>query len=197
MQHYFKVDESLEHNIKSLDFKFHNQSLKFLTDNGVFSKNSIDYGTRVLLNSYVPKIKDGLHLDLGCGYGVIGITLAKIYELNFEMVDVNERSLSLAKQNSSLNGVEHKVKIFESNCYENIGQKYNSILTNPPIRAGKQVVHTILSEAYNYLENDGELWVVIQKKQGAPSAKKLMLDTFGNCEVVSKDKGYYILKSIK
>ena len=110
------------------------------------------------------------------------------------MVDVNLRALDLAKKNASNNQVTN-VEIYESDTYKSVTGKYALIVSNPPVRAGKEVVTSILADSKDYLEPNGELWIVLQKKQGAPSAKKLMDQTFGNVEVVTRDKGYYILKS--
>lgn len=112
------------------------------------------------------------------------------------MVDVNERAMDLARKNAEVNGVTN-VNIFASSVYENVDKQYAMILTNPPIRAGKNIVSEILEKSYEHLLVGGKLLVVIQKKQGAPSAKKLMETTFGNCEIVERDKGYYILRSVK
>ncbi len=114
------------------------------------------------------------------------------------MIDVNERALALAKRNAQLNEIDN-VNIFSSDCYRNLDdqEQFGLILTNPPIRAGKQVVDDILQNAKKYLQVGGILLVVIQKKQGAPSAKKCLEQTYGNCEILKRDKGYYILKSVK
>ena len=135
-------------------------------------------------------------LDVGCGYGTLALTLAKKYGLKATLVDVNSRALDLAKKNADKNNIEVN-GIFLSNIYDNVEGKFDAIISNPPIRAGKEVVHTILSDAYEHLNDDGHLTIVIQKKQGAPSAQKKMKDVFGNCEIVAKDKGYYILRSYK
>ena len=112
------------------------------------------------------------------------------------MVDVNELALELAKQNAAENRVEN-VHIFESDIYEAIKDDYAAIITNPPVRAGKKVVDAMISGAVDHLVDGGTLTVVLQKKQGAPSAKKLMTKLFGNCTILKRDKGYYILQSIK
>ena len=111
------------------------------------------------------------------------------------MVDINNRALDLSRQNAQLNNVD--VNIFQSNIYEQVIGSFDYIISNPPIRAGKKVVHTIIEESIDHLNDDGSLTIVIQKKQGAPSAKAKMEDVFGNCEIVKKDKGYYILRSFK
>ena len=114
----------------------------------------------------------------------------------FDLVDVNLRAVKLAKQNS-INNNALNVNVFESNVYENVTDMYDVIVTNPPIRAGKSVVHDIILNGYNYLNNGGSLWCVIQKKQGAPSAIKALEEKYSSVEVVAKDKGYYIIKANK
>ncbi|MGT2926269.1 class I SAM-dependent methyltransferase [Streptococcus cuniculipharyngis] len=170
------------------------QQFQFLTDSGVFSKKMVDYGSQVLLSSLHFAEGESL-LDLGCGYGPLGISLAKVQGLNVTMVDVNLRALDLARQNASLNKVT--ATIFQSDIYQAVEGAFDHIISNPPIRAGKTVVHTILADSWNYLKFGGDLTIVIQKKQGAPSAKKKMEEIFGNCETLKKDKGYYIFRSVK
>ena len=137
-------------------------------------------------------------LDVGCGYGPIGITIAKLYPyLNIKMIDINERAISLAKKNVEQNKAQN-VTVLKSNIYENIKEEesFDYILTNPPIRAGKKVIYEIYDGAIKHLNQNGELWVVIQKKQGAPSTIDHLNAIFGNCEIVTKEKGYFILKSV-
>lgn len=192
---YYEDNRDLAHDVQELSVELLGLSLHFLTDAGVFSKNAIDYGSRVLLDNFQPEGAKTL-LDVGCGYGTLALTLAKKYGLKATLVDVNSRALDLAKKNADKNNIEVN-DIFLSNIYDNVEGKFDAIISNPPIRAGKEVVHTILSYAYEYLNDDGHLTIVIQKKQGAPSAQKKMKDVFGNCEIVAKDKGYYILRSYK
>lgn len=170
-----------------------------MTDNGVFSKRAVDFGSRTLIESFTDQnLPDGDWLDLGCGYGPIGLALAKTIGAQriVDMVDVNELAMALARENAQLNHIEN-VNIFASDGYENITKQYASIVTNPPVRAGKNVVDNFITTAKEHLISTGTLWVVLQKKQGAPSAKKLMNEVFGNCNVVKRDKGYYILCSTK
>lgn len=192
---YYEDNRDLAHDVQELSVELLGLSLHFLTDAGVFSKNAIDYGSRVLLDNFQPEGAKTL-LDVGCGYGTLALTLAKKYGLKATLVDVNSRALDLAKKNADKNNIEVN-DIFLSNIYDNVEEKFDAIISNPPIRAGKEVVHTILSDAYEHLNDDGHLTIVIQKKQGAPSAQKKMKDVFGNCEIVAKDKGYYILRSYK
>lgn len=192
---YYEDNRDLAHDVQELSVELLGLSFHFLTDAGVFSKNAIDYGSRVLLDNFQPEGAKTL-LDVGCGYGTLALTLAKKYGLKATLVDVNSRALDLAKKNADKNNIEVN-DIFLSNIYDNVEGKFDAIISNPPIRAGKEVVHTILSDAYEHLNDDGHLTIVIQKKQGAPSAQKKMKDVFGNCEIVAKDKGYYILRSYK
>ncbi|WP_395317945.1 class I SAM-dependent methyltransferase [Fructilactobacillus frigidiflavus] len=195
---YYTENPDVEHNEKHWDYTLLNHTLRFVSDNGVFSKNTVDYGSRVLINAVdLKNIPAGLVLDLGCGYGPIGLFLAKNNpDRNFTMVDVNNLALSLAKRNAAQNEIKN-VAIFASNVYENVDGKFAAIITNPPVRAGKQVVDAMISGAPAHLAKDGTLTVVLQKKQGAPSAKKLMKQLFGNVKIVTRDKGYYILLSRK
>ena len=189
---YYAENPDSAHDIHELKVTLLGQSFTFLTDSGVFSKKMVDYGSQVLLNT-LDFEKGKTLLDLGCGYGPLGISLAKVQGVKPTMVDINNRAIDLAKQNAQKNGVE--ADIFQSNIYEKVNGTFDYIISNPPIRAGKQVVHTIISESINYLKVDGNLTIVIQKKQGAPSAKAKMEEVFGNVEILKRDTGYYILRS--
>lgn len=191
---YYAENPDSAHDIHELKVTLLGQSFTFLTDSGVFSKKMVDYGSQVLLNT-LDFEKGKTLLDLGCGYGPLGISLAKVQGVKPTMVDINNRAIDLAKRNAQKNGVE--ADIFQSNIYEKVNGTFDYIISNPPIRAGKQVVHTIISESINYLKVDGNLTIVIQKKQGAPSAKAKMEEVFGNVEILKRDKGYYILRSEK
>ncbi|MGM0137889.1 16S rRNA (-N2)-methyltransferase [Enterococcus sp. DIV0755b] len=196
--HYYTNQPHAAHDFTEFDFELKGHKFHFVTDSGVFSRNTIDYGSRVLIETFsATDLPKGPLLDVGCGYGPIGLTLAATTERFVEMIDVNQRAIDLAKRNAGRNQIENVV-IHESNIYETVNETaYAAILSNPPIRAGKKVVHTILSDAYPLLTEGGTLTVVIQKKQGAPSAEKKMKEVFGNCTILTKDKGYYILQSIK
>ncbi|MDE5630665.1 MAG: methyltransferase, partial [Bacilli bacterium] len=174
MEHYFTNNDNLKSDFRTIIYKYNDYSLEFTSDLGVFSKDKVDFGSKLLMETFLksPHTPDTTLLDVGCGYGIIGITLSKIASVRATLVDVNMRALHLAKMNAKKIGVE--ADIFESDVYSNVSGKYDVIITNPPIRAGKQKVMQFLLEAYDYLENDGELWIVMRKDQGAKSAIEKM-----------------------
>ena len=191
---YYAENPDAAHDIHDLRVELLGHKLTFLTDAGVFSKKMIDFGSQLLLKCL--EVEKGERvLDVGCGYGPLGISLVKAYGVQATMVDINSRALDLARKNAERNQVS--ATIFQSNIYEQVEGKFDHVISNPPIRAGKKVVHEIIEKSKDFLEDDGDLTIVIQKKQGAPSAKSKMEDVFGNCEIIKKDKGYYILKSVK
>lgn len=191
---YFAENPDAEHDIHELKVQLLGQKMTFLTDAGVFSKKMIDYGSQALLKCLDFHKQESV-LDVGCGYGTLGLTLVKAKEVKATLVDINQRALDLARQNAERNQV--LATIFQSNLYQNVEGRFHHIISNPPIRAGKQVVHEVITGSYTHLLDGGDLTIVIQKKQGAPSAKAKMEEVFGNCEILKKDKGYYILRSRK
>jgi len=196
--HYYSEKPTVESDRRTWTFQLRDFLFTFQSDRGVFSKNEVDFGSRLLIETFLPPDVSGDYLDVGCGYGPIGLSLAKSFNKQVDMIDINERAIELAKDNAALNKVEN-VNIFQSNQFENISEdrKYAAVLTNPPIRAGKQVVHSIFEKSFEHLEQEGELWIVIQKKQGAPSAMDKLNEMFNEVEVVEKKKGYYIIKAKK
>ncbi|WP_078551160.1 class I SAM-dependent methyltransferase [Bacillus alkalicellulosilyticus] len=197
--HYYSENPSVESKPKQITFELRGKQLSFVSDSGVFSKKEIDFGTQLLLESFeFPTSGEGALIDVGCGYGPIGITLAKEDKSRkVYMVDINERALELSRKNAEKNGAANVV-VRKSRLFDNVNtQKFSAVITNPPIRAGKQVVHELFEQAFEQLETNGELWVVIQKKQGAPSAIEKIKSLFQECEVVSKKKGYYIIRAKK
>ncbi|HFN7471074.1 TPA: class I SAM-dependent methyltransferase [Streptococcus pneumoniae] len=191
---YYAENPDAAHDIYELRVELLGQKMTFLTDAGVFSKKIVDFGSQLLLKCL--EVNQGeTVLDVGCGYGPLGLSLAKAYGVQATMVDINTRALDLARRNAEKNNA--KATIFQSNIYEQVEGHFDHVISNPPIRAGKQVVHEIIEKSKDFLEIGGDLTIVIQKKQGAPSAKSKMEDVFGNCEILKKDKGYYILRSVK
>lgn len=194
MAHYFENDETLKSVEKEVQVIIKNNNFKFITDNGVFSKSGLDFGTRTLLETLELERIKGSVLDFGCGYGPIGIFIKKITKAEVHMIDINKRSIELAKKNAILNGV--KINIYESNIYENVTDKFDFIISNPPIRVGKDILYEILFKAKDFLQKDGELWIVINKNQGAKSLINDLEKEY-TIEVKNKNKGFYVICAIK
>lgn len=190
MAHYFTNENNLKSDIKKHSVKIGLKEFEFYTDNGVFSKKGLDFGTRTLLENLEIEKINGRVLDFGCGYGPIGIYVAKCTNAIVDMVDINERSLSLAFKNAKLNDVN--VSIFKSDIYSDAHEKYDYIISNPPIRVGKEILYKILFEAKEHLKKDGELWIVVNKDQGAKSIMKDLEKSY-LVNLVCKNKGFFII----
>ena len=167
MGQYFENQDLPSKMVKTESFVL-NKKFIFYTDNGVFSKDGLDFGSRLLLESIPLEEVGGKVLDMGCGYGVIGIVINKLTDADVEMVDVNLRAIHLAEINIKENHCKN-IHVYESDVYKNVNSKYTSIITNPPIRAGKKVVYDIVMNASDYLQDNGKLFIVIRKEQGAKS----------------------------
>ena len=193
---YFENNPALKDEALTINYYFKGTTLTFNSNSGVFSKRAVDFGTSLLLQ--MVKLKgDEKILDVGCGIGIIGITLAKMHPgVTVEMVDVNLKALKLANENIKQNGINNAI-CYESNIYQNVKNTFDVVVTNPPIRAGKAVVHEILLGAYERLSNGGTLYLVIQKKQGADSAKKALLTKYQEVKVINQSNGYEIIKCLK
>lgn len=188
MSYYFDKDTSVTSKEVITKAEIGNTLFTFVTDNNVFSKRGLDFGTRTLLEN----INDinGDVLDFGCGYGPIGIFLKKKFNVNVDMIDINMRAINLSLKNASINKVN--VNIFESDIYNNITKKYDYIITNPPIRVGKKILYEILIGSKKYLKNNGHLIFVINKSQGAKSVLNDMKNYF-NVKIIKKNKGFYVI----
>ncbi len=194
MSHYFTNDKNLVSNTKELVYKYSSFSFVFLSDNGVFSKKYIDYGSRLLLETYLNVEDKPLKvLDVGCGYGFIGAVISVVNNSYVDMIDINKRAVHLAKRNTKkLKGFTGNV--FESDAYENVKDKYDVVITNPPIRVGKAKVLEILLESFSHMNDDGTLYFVIRKDQGALSIAKIIKENKCEIDVINKEKGYFIYK---
>ena len=198
MSHYFKEDPNLASNIKTINYEVNGISMKLFTDNGVFSKNKVDEGSLAFLKVLLPLNLGNNILDLGCGYGSLGLTLA-VYnkDARVTLADINSRALALCRRNAELNNVSQRVTILQSDIYTKIEGKYDSIVINPPIRAGKSVTYKMYEEAKQYLIDGGSLLIVIRKAQGAESAAKYIESIFGNVKLLDRHKGYHIYQARK
>ena len=190
MTFYFDKNTNVESNEVTTRAEIGGRLYTFKTDNNVFSKKGLDFGTRYLLESIDVKNISGDVLDFGCGYGPIGIYIKSNTSANVDMIDINERALNLARSNASINKVD--VNIFESDIYSNITKKYDYIITNPPIRVGKKILYEILIGAKEHLKEKGHLIFVINKDQGAKSTMKDM-EKYYSVKLIEKNKGFYII----
>lgn len=197
-EHYFSEKPQSSQAPTTWAYQLRNQTFSFTSDAGVFSKKTIDFGTELLINTFEKSNVEGDLLDVGCGYGPIGITIGRLFkDHNIVMLDVNTRAIRLARDNAIKNKVLN-VEVIQSNGLEKVmGRSFATVVTNPPIRAGKEVIYRIFEDAYKVLLPKGELWIVIQKKQGAPSAKSKLLELFGQVEEIERKKGYFIYKAVK
>ena len=196
--HYFVNDANLASKPRLVKFNVNNIEFAFESDIGVFSKNELDFGSRLLIETLLPIDLGKSILDIGCGIGPIGLTLAYCEKgLKVLCSDVNMRALSLCETNARKLSLSQRVTCLQSDIYLEIEGLYDSIVSNPPIRAGKKITYAIYTGAKSHLIDGGSLYVVVRKEQGALSVKSFLEETFGNVEVLSRKKGYYILKSTK
>jgi 16S rRNA (guanine1207-N2)-methyltransferase len=198
MSHYFENDKNLKSEIRELSYKYNSSFFIFYSDNGVFSKNNIDYGSRLLIETYLKEndINEKRVLDVGCGYGFLGIMVSRVTDSYVEMIDINKRAVHLTNMNIK-RYKDFKGKTYVSNVYENVEGKYDIIITNPPIRIGKEKLLEILIGAFDHLEDNGLLYYVIRKDQGALSIKKILEENSINVEIINRDKGYFIYRAKK
>ncbi|EON71005.1 class I SAM-dependent methyltransferase [Lysinibacillus sphaericus] len=197
--HYYTNKPQTESKPRHWTFKLLGHAFSFETDAGVFSKSEVDFGSRVLIETFEMPGIDGTIFDVGCGYGPIGLSIAKANpERTVFMMDINERAVALSQKNAQVNGVQN-VRIFVSDGLSVVDNdaKAAAILTNPPIRAGKDTIFRFYDGAYDKLVTSGELWIVIQKKQGAPSTVSYLEEKFLEVDVVEKKKGYWIIRARK
>ena len=189
---YFDNNENLDSKLRILKYKYQDVNFNFYSDLGVFSKDRIDYGSILLVETYLKYHSEPVDvLDVGCGYGFIGCVICKINGGNVDMVDVNNRALHLSKMNQKKNDIAN-LNIFNSNIYDNVTKKYDAVITNPPIRAGKSVYLTIINAAFNHLNVDGELWFVMRNNHGVKTVIKDLSKKY-NTSVLKKDAGYYVV----
>ncbi len=195
MSHYYTKDnDRLDSDKRPVHFVVKGHKFTLDTDKGVFSKSGLDFGSRVLLESIETKVQDSV-LDLGCGYGPIGIVIKKLYGSKVTMVDINDRAVRLSAENAKLNFVT--VNVLQSDGFSAVSGKFDWILTNPPIRAGKQVIYGWFERAKSFLSDSGRLIIVINKNQGAPSALTFLQSIYSQVDVITKKSGYHLISCQK
>lgn len=188
MSHYFIPDENLKSEQQNITYFYKNMNYNFITDSGIFSKDQVDYATQLLLTN-MPNLTGSL-LDMGCGYGCIGIVLGKTYALDITQCDINPNACKLTEINCKLNEIESNVIV--SDCFENITGTFDTITINPPIHAGKAITYKMYEDAVKHLNENGRLYIVTLKKHGAESTYKKLSEIYSKCDILYKKKGYYI-----
>ncbi|WP_069366442.1 class I SAM-dependent methyltransferase [Salisediminibacterium beveridgei] len=196
--HYYSGKPGSESKQKMISETLKGRDFTFIVDRGVFSGHAVDFGSKLLIEHFEEPQAAGDILDIGCGWGPIGLAVAAAYpERQIGMIDVNERSVSLAKVNAGKNSITNQTIALKDATDGLSDSNYAAVLTNPPIRAGKDVVFRIYEEAVRSLQAEGELWVVIQKKQGASSTKKKLEELGLHVRTVAKQKGYFVFAGKK
>ena len=190
--HYYTEDPHSAHAEREVEVQALGMTLRFTTDAGTFSRDGLDRGTEVLLNALPPLT--GRVLDLGCGWGPVGVTLARKYpELDVTMTDINARAVELARRNAAANGAT--ARVVQGDGYAQAEGRYDAIVTNPPIRAGKAVIYALFDDARDHLAPGGALFIVIRKQQGAPSALKHLGEVYSNVEILDREAGFWVIRA--
>jgi len=207
MSHYFSEKQEVKSDRKIIRYEIENRNFEFVTDNGVFSKTKVDFGTDVMLKVFLRENSNKKNqkfdvLDIGCGYGVVSVVLKAFFQkIKTLSSDVNERALELTTENLLKNKVikdkNDDFEVRKSFAFDNISEKFDVILSNPPIRAGKQTIFQIYEKSFLHLNENGEFYCVIQTKHGAKSTQKKLEEIFGNCETLEINAGYRIFRSVK
>lgn len=191
-EHYFTANPESEHRYAPCRFEYRDCSLRFMTDAGVFSRGEVDFGTELLLNA-LPETLYGRVLDLGCGWGAIGVSVGKKWPgCAVVMSDINERALALAGRNARENGVT--AQTVESSGMDRVPGQFDFILTNPPIRAGKQVIYAMFAACAGQLKDEGEMYLVIRKQQGAESAIRFLKTVYQTVDTIEKSGGFWVIR---
>lgn len=193
MAHYFTNEENLKSEIEKVIAEINGIPFYFYTDNGVFSKGELDFGTELLLKNFkYDNPNNKTLLDIGCGCGPIGIYASHL-GFAVDMSDVNKRAIHLSEMSLKEQGLN--ANVFESDAYKNITNKYDYIVSNPPIRVGKEKLYEIVMNAKEHLKDGGSLWIVVRKQQGAESMLRDMKNAYKTVEVIAKKKGFFIIKA--
>lgn len=195
MEHYYSENPESESNEKEITYEINGKKFKFISDNGVFSKGHVDFATDFMLRTILKDEINGKVLDMGCGYGVIGITISKLCSevSKVVMCDINNRAVDLSKRNV-VNNKAINAEVMASNGFENVNDKFDVIITNPPIRAGKAVIYKMYEDAKSHLNDGGKFYLVINKKHGAPSTINYLNEIYSNVEVLDKKAGFNVIR---
>lgn len=199
MEHYYTNAPTSRSDIREIRYEVNGHSLRYLTDHGVFSMERVDHGSDILIHAVIEQeaAMTGTVIDLWCGYGAIGVAVAAVYpQVKVSMIDVNDRAMELARRNAEKNGVSERVAVGTADQLA-VQEGAEVVITNPPIRAGKETIYGLFRDSFQWLRPGGRLYVVIRKNQGAPSAVKELTQIFGNCETVERQSGFHVLRCVK
>lgn len=192
MGHYYDKEQDSKLLISNFKINLFGNELKFSTPSGVFSKGELDKGTEILLKYAIIK---GEILDLGCGYGIIGISISKANKNKVFMVDINKRAVQFSKINAKQNNVD--VEIIQSDGFSLLEKKFDTILLNPPQHAGKDVCIKLIKESFLNLKKDGILQIVARHKKGGKDLSEKMKQIFGNVKILGIKSGFRVYAAIK
>lgn len=196
MSHYYEFDQNLDRSEFEISFDLHNQSFKLFSSAGVFSKEGLDTGSRILIEAILEHATPSKKvLDLGCGIGVIGVVLAHIWKCPVVGIDPNSQACHLATKNYAQYQIDATV-IEDDHLSDNLGT-FDTIVLNPPIRTGKKVIYSLFEQSAKHLEKDGSLWIVIRKQHGAQSAFDFLQSLGLDCKRVVRDKGFWVIQAIQ
>ncbi|MGV8169165.1 MAG: class I SAM-dependent methyltransferase [Candidatus Nanoarchaeia archaeon] len=193
-EHYFSEKQESSNERFLIEIKLKNDSFSLLSSSGLFSKNELDTATKLLIEKAEIKNEEGKVLDLGCGYGVVGISVLRKYKkMNVVFSDVNERALELTKEN--LMRLKLKGKVLKSDLYSKIEEKFDIIISNPPYAAGREVCFKLIEESFEHLEKNGTLQIVARHNKGGKVLSEKMKEVFGNLETTAKSGGFHVYLS--
>lgn len=200
MEHYYTNNPTSKSDEREISYEIMGKELHFLTDHGVFSMDRVDHGSDILIRTVLEQEEnlEGTVVDLGCGYGPVGITLSSFYpETSALMIDVNDRAMDLAYRNAQKNKVIERVRIGTAEKLSDRLSGVQAVITNPPIRAGKETIYGLFRQSFEWLADGGALYIVIRKNQGAASAEKELLRIFGNAQTVERQSGFHVIRAVR
>lgn len=192
MGHYFENNPPETIKEYTISYTLQGRSFSLIASSGIFAKKDLDVGSRLLINVLLQDTLTGTCLDLGCGYGPVGLTLASLNpNLTLTLADVNERAVIDARHNAQRLGLTN-LQILTSDSFQELTQNFDVIALNPPIRAGKKTIYRLYQEAKQHLNPNGNFYIVIRKDKGAESHETYLLTLFSKVLRRDRDKGYLV-----
>lgn len=196
MKHYFTDNRELPSDRKEFSFRFLGTDYKMVSDAGVFSKREADEGSLLLIKTVNEEQLQSPLLDLGCGIGLMALLLKHLKpHLEITGTDINSRAVECARESSVK--LDLPITFLVGDGTSMLTSPFSTVVLNPPIRAGKNTVYRLFQESYDILSNEGCLYVVIRRQQGAASAYVELGRIFGNVSRIALKKGFEVLKSQK